>query len=146
MKEFGLRIAGVAEAVMAAFGCILPSLLIVSLLACIYYRHQWGMILQGIQYPLHPAVVALIASARPSILWQGSFHGLPPSVRKALSLAGLLTLPLSLLPVAKVPLESHPDNAPLLHRQPHPGPAGRTDVSFRPRLRVRNYFPALHWA
>lgn len=42
MKELGLRIAGVAGAVMATFGCILPSLLIVSLLARIYYRHQWG--------------------------------------------------------------------------------------------------------
>lgn len=92
------------------------------------------MVLHGIQCSLRPAVVALIASARLSILWRGPFHGLP-RLRRALSVAGLLTLPLRFLPIAKVPLESHPDhpdNAPLRHRQPRPGPAGRTDVSFCP--------------
>ena len=64
---------------VATFGCILPSLLIVSLLARIYYRHQRGQVLQGILGSLRPAVVALIASAGLSILWQVLFQGLPPS-------------------------------------------------------------------
>ena len=72
----GLRIAGAAGAVVATFGCILPSLLIVSLLARIYYRHQRGQVLQGILGSLRPAVVALIASAGLSILWQVLFQGL----------------------------------------------------------------------
>ena len=75
----GLRIAGAAGAVVATFGCILPSLVLVSLLARIYYRHQRGRVLQGILGSLRPAVVALIASAGISILWQVLFQGLPPS-------------------------------------------------------------------
>ena len=74
----GLRIAGVAGAVAATFGCILPSLLIVSLLARIYSRHQRGLVLQGVLGALRPAVVALIASAGLTILWQVLFQGLPP--------------------------------------------------------------------
>ena len=62
----------------ATFGCILPSLLIVSLLARIYYRHQRGLVLQGVLGALRPAVVALIASAGLTILWQVLFQGLPP--------------------------------------------------------------------
>ena len=75
----GLRIAGVAGAVVATFGCILPSLVLVSLLARIYYRHQRGLVLRGVLGSLRPAVVALIASAGLSILWQVLFQGLPPS-------------------------------------------------------------------
>ena len=59
----GLRIAGVAGAVVATFGCVLPSLVLVSLLARIYYRHQRGLVLRGVLGSLRPAVVALIASA-----------------------------------------------------------------------------------
>ena len=75
----GLRIAGVAGAVVATFGSILPSLLLVSLLARLYYRHQRGLLLQGVLGTLRPAVVALIASAGLSILWQVLFQGLSPA-------------------------------------------------------------------
>ena len=37
----GLRIAGPAGALIATFGCILPSLILVSLLAFVYYRYKW---------------------------------------------------------------------------------------------------------
>ncbi len=64
----GIRIAGFPGAVIATFGCILPSCFIVSLLAYIYYRYQKVSALQSILGSLRPAVVALIASAGLSIL------------------------------------------------------------------------------
>lgn len=44
----GIRIAGIPGALVATFGCILPSLFIVSLLAYIYYRYKSIALLQDI--------------------------------------------------------------------------------------------------
>lgn len=71
----GLRIAGIQGALIATFGCILPSCLIVSLLAYIYYRYKNVSALQSVLASLRPAVVALIAGAGLSILHQVSFAG-----------------------------------------------------------------------
>ncbi len=59
----GIRIAGIPGALIATFGCIIPSCMIVSLLAWLYYRYRNLSIIQGILAGLRPAVVALIASA-----------------------------------------------------------------------------------
>ena len=64
----GIRIAGPLGAIVATFGCILPSLFIVSLLAFIYFRYKNLSILQSVLASLRPAVVALIASAGVKIL------------------------------------------------------------------------------
>lgn len=64
----GIRMAGVPGALVATFGCVLPSLLIVSLLAHLYYRYKTVPILQSALSALRPVVVALIASAALSIL------------------------------------------------------------------------------
>ena len=71
----GIRIAGFPGAVIATFGCILPSCIIVSVLAFIYYRYRGVSVLQSILDSLRPAVVALIASAGLSILGQVAFRG-----------------------------------------------------------------------
>ena len=71
----GIRVAGFPGALIATFGCILPSLFIVSLLAFIYYRYKSLPMLQSILASLRPAVVALIASAGISILLQVVFGG-----------------------------------------------------------------------
>ena len=71
----GIRIAGVAGAIIATFGCILPSCFIVSLLAFIYYRYKQISALQSVLASLRPAVVALIASAGLSILNMVVFGG-----------------------------------------------------------------------
>lgn len=71
----GIRIAGFPGAVVASFACILPSCLIVSLLAYVYYRYQGVAVLQSVLKSLRPAVVALIASAGLSILGQVAFQG-----------------------------------------------------------------------
>ena len=71
----GIRIAGVGGAVIATLGCILPSCLIVSLLAFVYYRYKQLSALQSVLASLRPAVVALIASAGLSILNLVAFDG-----------------------------------------------------------------------
>ena len=69
----GIQIAGGVGAVVATLGCIMPSCLIVSLLAWIYFKFQNLDIIQGILNGLRPAIVALIASAGVSILMLSIF-------------------------------------------------------------------------
>ena len=64
----GIRIAGWQGAVIATFGCILPSCLLVSLLAWVYYKYKGVSAMQSVLACLRPAVVALIAAAGISIL------------------------------------------------------------------------------
>lgn len=69
----GIRIAGMPGAVIATLGCILPSCVIVSLLAYIYYKYKNVAALQSVLSSLRPAVVALIAAAGLSILKSVAF-------------------------------------------------------------------------
>jgi chromate transporter len=64
----GNQIAGIGGAVLATFGCVLPSFIIVLILAYIYFKYKNIKVIQGILSGLRPAVVALIASAGISIL------------------------------------------------------------------------------
>lgn len=64
----GIRIAGFSGAIVATLGCIIPSCIIVSLLAYVYYKYQELTIIKGVLSGLRPAVVALIASAGISIV------------------------------------------------------------------------------
>lgn len=64
----GIRIAGIPGAFIATLGCILPSCVIVSLLAWVYFKYKEMTVIQGVLSGLRPAVVALIASAGISIL------------------------------------------------------------------------------
>ena len=64
----GIRIAGIAGALVATFGCILPSCFIVSLLAYIYRRYRSADVLDTVLSCLRPAVVALILAAGLSML------------------------------------------------------------------------------
>lgn len=71
----GIRIAGIGGAIIATFGCILPSCFIVSLLAYVYYKYKGLSALESVLSSLRPAVVALIASAGFSILNLVLFSG-----------------------------------------------------------------------
>lgn len=71
----GLKIAGIPGAIVATFGCILPSLIIVSLLAFIYRKYRELPVLQSVLGTLRPAVVALIAAAGLNMLLQIAFGG-----------------------------------------------------------------------
>ena len=64
----GTQTAGLPGAIVATVGCVLPSSLIVLLLAFLYNRFRKLTVIQGILSGLRPAVVALIASAGLSIL------------------------------------------------------------------------------
>lgn len=64
----GVRIAGPAGALAATIGCIFPSLIIVSILAMIYFRYRRLDALQSVLQSLRPAVVALIAGAGLNVL------------------------------------------------------------------------------
>ena len=64
----GMQIIGPLGAVVATLGCILPSCVIVTLLAKLYLKYRNMGMLQGILGSLRPAVVAMIASAGIAIL------------------------------------------------------------------------------
>lgn len=64
----GIRVAGVPGALIATLGCVLPSCVIVLLLAFFYYKYKGLTLVQGILSGLRPAVVAMIASAGISLL------------------------------------------------------------------------------
>ena len=90
----GIRVAGLPGAVVATLGCILPSCVLVSILAFVYYRYKGVAMLQSVLAGLRPAVVALIASAGLSILGQVAFQG------KAVALENADWLGLGLFAVA----------------------------------------------
>ena len=64
----GMKVAGVPGALAATLGCILPSCIIVTLIAKLYLKYRNMAMLQGILASLRPAVVALIGSAGIAIL------------------------------------------------------------------------------
>ena len=64
----GIKIAGLAGAAAATAGCILPSCVIVTLIARLYLKYRNLAVLQGVLGSLRPAVVAMIASAGISVL------------------------------------------------------------------------------
>lgn len=76
----GIRVAGIGGALIATLGCILPSCLIVSLLAHLYFKYKKGSAMQNVLGCLRPVVVALIASAGLSILKVVVFSDLPIAV------------------------------------------------------------------
>ena len=71
----GTRVAGAAGAVAATLGCILPSCVIVTLLAYIYFRYRKLSLMRDLLNSLRPAVVALIGSAGLTILLTVLFPG-----------------------------------------------------------------------
>lgn len=64
----GMRMAGLPGALAATFGCVLPSLVIVSVLSWLYTRFRSGRAMQTVLSALRPVVVALIASAAISLI------------------------------------------------------------------------------
>lgn len=64
----GIKIAGIPGALVATLGCILPSCIIVILIAKLYLKYRGMNMLQGVLNSLRPAVVAMIASAGISVL------------------------------------------------------------------------------
>ena len=70
----GIQAAAIPGALVATFGCVLPSSIIVLSLAFIYYRFKGLKAMDSILKGLRPAVVAMIASA--ALRRHGRLHGL----------------------------------------------------------------------
>ncbi len=85
----GIRIAGLPGALIATGGCVLPSCVIVLILAWAYYRYKGLTLVQGILAGLRPAVVAMIASAGISLLILALYgqRALPARLTENLDLA-----------------------------------------------------------
>ena len=64
----GNQIGGILGSISATVGCVLPSFIIVMILAQIYFRYKKLKIVTGILEGIRPAVIALIGSAGISIL------------------------------------------------------------------------------
>ena len=64
----GIQLGGPLGAVVCTLGCVLPSCLVVSLLAWVYFRWRELTALRGALNGLRPAIVALIAGAGLSLL------------------------------------------------------------------------------
>ena len=64
----GIKIAGIMGAIVATIGCILPSCIIVMVIARLYLKYRKMALLQGVLNALRPAVVAMIASAGVSVV------------------------------------------------------------------------------
>ena len=94
----GTQIAGPVGAVVCTAGCVLPSCVLVSLLAWAYARWRDLPALRGALYGLRPAVVALIAGAGLSLLIQalwgeaGLRTALPDPLAAGLFLLAFLVL------------------------------------------------------
>ena len=69
----GMQIAGILGAIIATLGCILPSCIIVTLLAYVYMKYRNMSLLQGTLASLRPAVVSMIAKAGVTILISAFF-------------------------------------------------------------------------
>ena len=75
----GQRVAGLGGALVATLGCILPSCILVLLIAHFYYKRPDMKLMQGVLYGLRPTVTALIAAAGVSILTLTAWPGGQPS-------------------------------------------------------------------
>ena len=64
----GIKVAGLPGAIAATAGCILPSCILVTVIAKLYLKYRNMELLQGVLGSLRPAVVAMIASAGITIL------------------------------------------------------------------------------
>lgn len=64
----GIRIAGIKGAIVATLGCIMPSFILVTLLAQVYMKYKKLRMLQSILSILRPAIVSMIAISGIKIL------------------------------------------------------------------------------
>ena len=70
----GTQVAGLPGAVIATFGCVFPSFVLVLLLSFLYIRYRNLKGMQGILTGLRPAIVAMIAGAGMSLLLLALFN------------------------------------------------------------------------
>ena len=98
----GTQIAGVLGAVIATLGCILPSCIVVTLLAYVYMKYRNMSLLQGTLASLRPAVVAMIAKAGITILISAFFlDGTVTFIRQNICVSMILFFGIALILLRK---------------------------------------------
>ena len=75
----GLQVAGIPGAIVATLGNVFPSIMIVSVLAYIYFNYSKVRAIQATLDAVRPTVVALIAVAGVSIFMNAMWNGNPVS-------------------------------------------------------------------
>ncbi len=75
----GIKVAGLPGAIAATAGCILPSCILVTVIAKLYLKYRNMELLQGVLGSLRPAVVAMIASAG-ILIMISAFWGSAPAI------------------------------------------------------------------
>ena len=71
----GLKVNGFIGALVATMSCIIPSCIIVSIIAYIYLKYQQMSIIQNILKYIRPAVVAMIGESGLLIIVNSFFNG-----------------------------------------------------------------------
>ena len=71
----GCKVAGIPGALASTAGCILPSCILVTLIARLYLKYRNMAVLQSVLASLRPAVVAMIASSGVLILASAFWGG-----------------------------------------------------------------------
>ena len=98
----GTKIAGISGALIATFGCVLPSCIIVIALAKIYYKYRNLDSIQYVLSGLRPAVVGMIASAGVGIILLAFFtDGLMPKTIADVHFVSLILFALGLFAARK---------------------------------------------
>ena len=93
----GTKIAGIPGALCATLGCILPSCVLVTLIARLYLKYRNLHALQSVLASLRPAVVAMIASAGVLIMMNALWSGDVTLAGTNWVMAGIFALCLILL-------------------------------------------------
>ena len=77
----GIQVSGIAGAVAATIGCVLPSAVLMLLLGYLYQKYKKLSVIQGVLEGLRPAVIALIAAAGISIGRQAFWNEASVTIR-----------------------------------------------------------------
>ena len=88
----GMKVSGVFGAIVATLGCVLPSCIIVTMLAWLYLKYRQLDTLQSVLKTLRPAVVAMIAAAGVSMMitsFWGDVISIETTKISAISLFGI---------------------------------------------------------
>lgn len=93
----GIQVAGIPGAICATIGCIIPSSIIVTILAFIYYRFKGLNSVQSVLNGLRPAVIAMIATAWISIMGMAFF----PEGAKQINLVSITLFLLAFITLKK---------------------------------------------
>ncbi len=98
----GTKVAGLPGAIAATGGFVFPSVIIVIILANLFFKYGDIPAVRGILNGLRPAVVALICSAGMGFIFLALWNteGLPKDITKV-DLVGCIVLPLALIAVRR---------------------------------------------